>query len=177
MNNNPDTSNNMKRDSIKTTKAQIVKWGFENIDFSGYGVGGDEMHSHCWRCGHEGYTERCHVVPASLGGGDTPSNYRLLCSDCHLEGPNVKDPNEMDNWIRRTNVGFYNTFWHIRECIDGEVGNTITHWGQATTNASTNKWVLNKFLDNLVENTNLKSITSRTDAINMLNWGGYKCLM
>ena len=67
------------------------------IDECGYGVDASEMDTHCWRCGYERYTERCHVIPDALDGEDTPSNYRLLCPDCHIEAPNVNDPNEMDN--------------------------------------------------------------------------------
>jgi hypothetical protein len=167
----------MKRGSIKTTKKQIVKWGIENIDECGYGVDCEYMHSHCWRCGHERVTERCHVVPFALGGDDIPSNYRLLCFECHSEGPNVEDPNEMDNWIRRTNVGFYDIFWHIRECMSSAIEKTTIHFGQGTSNTSTNEWMHNKFLDNLVENPHLKTIKNKEDALNILRIGGFKCLL
>ncbi|MFR6162100.1 HNH endonuclease [Mediterraneibacter gnavus] len=35
------------------------------------------------------------MVPESLGGEDIPSNHVLLCSRCHLDNPNVADPEIM----------------------------------------------------------------------------------
>ena len=165
------------RKRIKTTKKQIIEWGRKNINECGYGVDASEMHSHCWRCGHNDQnTERCHVIPAALGGEDIPSNYRLLCNRCHHEAPNVNDPDEMDKWIRRTNIGVYNIFWHVRESLGNAIEETTRHWGHNKLNASTEEWVENKFLDNLVKNKNLKYINSKSDAAFAVNreWG--KCL-
>ena len=125
-----------------TTKKQIVEWAVSNLDECGYGCDADVMDTHCWRCGYERYTERCHVIPDALGGEDIPSNYRLLCSDCHLEAPNVNDPDEMDNWIRRTNVGVYDRFWEVRNAFDDAFKKTIVHWGQKNTNPATLKWIV-----------------------------------
>jgi hypothetical protein len=139
----------MAKNYIKTSKKQIVEWAQSNLNECFLGVDASEMSTHCWRCGHNDRPlERCHVIPASLKGEDIPSNYRLLCNDCHHEAPNVNDPNEMDDWIKRTCVPTYNTFWEIRktvkkvasETIDG----TIRHFGHKGLNDSTRKWVEKK---------------------------------
>lgn len=134
-----------KRPSMKTTKKQIVEWGMNNIPEAGYGVDACNMETYCWRCGCERHTERCHVVPHSLGGEDTPSNYRLFCKDCHREQPNVKDYDATDKWVRETNVGTYNMFWKIREIFQS-VGDEVSwHWGD-TLNSSTKQWMSHEFL-------------------------------
>jgi hypothetical protein len=137
--------------NIKTTKKQIVEWGMKNIDEVGYPVDASEMDTRCWRCGYERNTERCHVIPDSLEGEDTPSNYRLLCHDCHLEGPNVNDPNAMDEWIRSTGVGMYDTFWKIREIWKSCWEDITYHWGE-NFNDSTLEWLSKEFLKRLESN-------------------------
>ena len=133
---------------MKTTKKQIVEWGMLNIDECGYGVDAAEMHNRCWRCGYERPTERCHVIPASLGGSDTPSNYRLLCHDCHLEAPNVADPDAMDKWIRDTCHSTYDDFWKEKDkqfsLIKKYSEQAIMHWGEKNFNSSTKKWIAEK---------------------------------
>jgi len=139
---------------MKTTKKQIVEWGMRNIDECGYGVEASDMDTRCWRCGYERTTERCHVIPKSLNGPDVPSNYRLLCHDCHLENPNVNDPTEMDKWIRRTCVPTYDTFWRYREAkylLQEIQSNTIIHFGEKETSAATKKWVIEKWKERLPE--------------------------
>tara|TARA_B100001057_G_scaffold442539_1_gene478006 strand:+ start:518 stop:1051 length:534 start_codon:yes stop_codon:yes gene_type:complete len=135
-----------KRPYMKTTKKQIVAWGIRNIDECGYGVDASTMHSHCWRCGYERHTEKCHVVPHSLGGEDKPYNYRLFCHDCHLEQPNVNDFKATDEWVRRTCVPTYNTFWKHRENFLRTYFKTTYHWGEKI-NQETAKWIINKFIE------------------------------
>lgn len=44
--------------------------------------------------------ERCHIVPHSLGGDDKdPSNYLLLCPQCHAESPDTIYPRAMFLWM------------------------------------------------------------------------------
>ena len=141
--------------TMKTTKKQIIEWGRANIDECDYGVDHLEMDTHCWRCGHETTTERCHVIPYALGGPDTPSNYRLLCNPCHHEAPNVNDYDAMDAWIRDTCVAYYNTFWHYRKAIDQAFEESTIHFGHRTRNHSTLRWVMNRFLELLFHNDKL----------------------
>ena len=140
----------MKRPHMKTTHSQIVEWGMRNIDECGYGVDASEMDKRCWRCGYETSTERCHVIPHSLGGKDEPSNYRLFCHDCHLEQPNVNDYDATDNWVRETNVGTYDVFWEIREIFDELQEEVTFHWGEKL-NLSTKKWMAEEFPKRLME--------------------------
>lgn len=139
-----------KRPSMKTTKKQIIDWGIRNIDECGYGVDASEMHNRCWRCGYERYTERCHVIPYSLGGEDKPSNYRLFCPDCHLEQPNVNDYNATDEWVRETNVGSYDSFWKIRKIFKSVFDDATWHFGEKL-NESTKKWMATKFVEKLLK--------------------------
>lgn len=135
---------------MKTTHSQIVEWGQKNIDECGYGVDASEMDTHCWRCGYETATERCHVIPHSLGGKDEPSNYRLFCYDCHLEQPNVNDYDATDEWVRETNVGMYNSFWKIREIYNEVLEEVTFHWGQKL-NESTKKWMAKQINKKLLD--------------------------
>ena len=129
----------------KTTKKQIVEWAIRNLDECGMGCDADEYHCRCWRCGYVRNTERCHVIPHSLGGPDEPYNYRLLCSECHQEAPNVADPSAMDKWIRDTSVPTYDTFWEMRGIMESIMKKTSTHFGHKGINDSTKEWVLEEF--------------------------------
>ncbi len=104
----------MKRDAIKAKNHEIVDYWFSIVDECGLSVDAAEAHERCWRCGCKGTLERAHIVPASLGGRDEPSNLVLLCRRCHLENPNVSDPEIMWDWIRAYGTSFYDTFWIIQ---------------------------------------------------------------
>ena len=102
-----------KRTSIKTNISQAVDYWSKRIDECGLSVDWYEAHTHCWRCGCEKNLERCHIIPDSLGGEDAPHNIVLLCKRCHVDGPNVTDPEIMWDWIRAYGVPLYETFWSI----------------------------------------------------------------
>ena len=104
----------MIREQIKTKIKDIVDYWAARVDESGLSVDWTEAASHCWRCGCEKNLERCHIIPASLGGEDCPGNLVLLCKRCHAENPNVMDKEIMWDWIRAYGVPFYETFWNIR---------------------------------------------------------------
>lgn len=133
------------------SKKKIIEWAMVNIPETGYGVDAVDMATHCWRCAYERETEKCHVVPKSRGGEDLPSNYRLLCQDCHLENPNVKDPDEMDKWIRKTNVGMYNIFWKLRKIAEETRNDTCEHWGTGKLNNATRMWIANEFMTRCIK--------------------------
>ncbi|MBP2028393.1 hypothetical protein J2Z35_002194 [Acetoanaerobium pronyense] len=103
----------MKR-SIKTKHQEIVDYWFSRVDECGLSVDAAEAHERCWRCGYESRLERCHIIPYSLGGTDLPSNLVLLCPRCHIENPNVTDPEIMWDWIRSYGTPFYDTFWMLQ---------------------------------------------------------------
>ena len=97
-----------EKHKIKTTRHSIsLFWSFHNPQvIQEYCIKGFDdlpLTQYCWRCGYETKrTQRCHIIPNSLGGADEPSNYVLLCADCHWEAPNVKDKDFMFYWIRAT---------------------------------------------------------------------------
>ena len=104
----------MTKQSIKTKKEDIINyWFFEQmVDECGLSVDAAEAHERCWRCGFKHNLERCHIVPESLGGKDEPSNLVLLCHRCHIDNPNITDPEIMWDWIRAYGVPIYDMFWH-----------------------------------------------------------------
>jgi hypothetical protein len=99
---------------IRTPKEQIVKYWFSIVDECGLSVDASEAHERCWRCGYKAKLERCHIIPDSLGGPDSVDNLVLLCHRCHLENPNVSDPEIMWDWIRAYGTPFYDTFWTLQ---------------------------------------------------------------
>ena len=100
--------------NIKTTKKQIVDYWAEHVSEAGLSIDFSEADKRCWRCGCQRTLERCHIVPDSLGGEDTPSNFVLLCKRCHLDNPNVADPQIMWDWLHAYAVPFYDTFWQLQ---------------------------------------------------------------
>ena len=104
----------MAREQIRTTIPEIVDYWVKHVDESELSVDFAEAHERCWRCGCRRRLERCHIVPDSLGGEDTPSNFVILCRRCHLDNPNVADPEIMWDWLRAYGVPLYDTFWTIQ---------------------------------------------------------------
>ena len=102
-----------KRPAIKTTIEAAAEYWSKRIDECDLSVDWSEATTHCWRCGCKKNLQRCHIIPDALGGKDQPDNIVLLCSRCHAEGPNVKDPQIMWDWIRAYGVALYETFWDI----------------------------------------------------------------
>lgn len=103
-----------KRKNIKTTIDEIVSYWVTKVDEGDLSIDFSEAHERCWRCGYEKKLERCHIVPHSLGGKDIPSNYVLLCKRCHLDNPNVSDPEIMWDWLKAYQCDFYDTFWILQ---------------------------------------------------------------
>jgi hypothetical protein len=52
-----------------------------------------------WQVWNSAHLQRCHLVPHALGGPDCPSNLVLLCARCHVEAPDVGEPDYMLRWI------------------------------------------------------------------------------
>lgn len=100
-----------ERNTIKTKIPEIVNYWAGHADESDLSVDFSEAHERCWRCGCKRRLQRCHIVPDSLGGEDKPSNFVLLCARCHLDNPNVADPDIMWDWLKAYKVPFYDTFW------------------------------------------------------------------
>lgn len=167
-----------KREKINTTKKEIVNYWVRRQDECELSVDWAEGEENCWRCGCDKNIDgskvilhRCHIIPAPLGGMDTPSNFVLLCSTCHAEAPNINDKDFMWDWIKAYSTPFYNTYWNLRtqqeyeyiykksyndELEEREIlsyrdrnrllripkKESITHFGQPTLNVSTRVGIL-----------------------------------
>lgn len=103
-----------KRTAIKTTIPEIVDYWFSRVYEGDLSVDASEAHERCRRCGYQTKLERCHIIPHSRGGADEPSNLVLLCKKCHLENPNVSDPEIMWDWLKAYRTSLYNTFGIIQ---------------------------------------------------------------
>lgn len=60
-------------------------------------------------------------MPHSLGGKDSPDNLVLFCHRCHIENPNINDPQIMWDWIRIYGTSFYDMFWILQDIKEYEV--------------------------------------------------------
>jgi len=151
--------------NIKAKIKEIVAYWEVNEDECGLGVDWSEAHERCWRCGYKSKLERCHIIPDSLGGTDSPSNLVLLCHRCHREAPNHTNPKYMWIWLRATHSPRYDSYWTIRgeeefkrmfnrkpftyinedrinmddlrELANDEFKKTIIHFGEGGLNPST----------------------------------------
>jgi Zn finger protein HypA/HybF involved in hydrogenase expression len=112
----------MEKRQDKTTLKQIADYWINNnnIDETELNFDWSEAYTHCWNCGDNKYSEstktiklqRCHIVAHSLRGKDIPSNYVLLCKECHAEAPNTSSNEDMWDWIKSNYIpfSFYNTY-------------------------------------------------------------------
>lgn len=152
---------------MKATIAEIVEHWSRQHSVKDARIDWSSAHQYCWRCRHKRRLERCHIVPASLGGPDAPSNLVLLCFRCHKEAPNHKNPVYMWQWIKATSPDFDGVYWTLRlldtferifgrqpgEGLDikpytgleddfrramlAEVGNVVVHYGEGEVNDAT----------------------------------------
>jgi len=110
----------MNKKLIKTSIEEIANYWKKNNTISETQLNFDwcDAHTHCWNCGDNKYSEsdrvrleRAHIIPESLGGDDIPSNYVLLCKECHRQAPNTCDKENMWEWIKenKKSISFYNT--------------------------------------------------------------------
>ncbi|MGT2757313.1 HNH endonuclease [Streptococcus ovuberis] len=99
---------------ISTTINEIADYWTNKVCESELSVDWSEARERCWRCARKTKLERCHIIPHSRGGTDRPSNFVLLCKRCHLENPNVVDPEIMWDWLKAYKVSLYDTFWIVQ---------------------------------------------------------------
>lgn len=53
---------------------------------------------------HGGTLHRCHIVPESLGGADSPENLFLLCPKCHDKAPDTINRDAFMRWVWKQRV-------------------------------------------------------------------------
>lgn len=69
----------------------------EHFEYGGwiYILPSEKGFPRCQCCGEEKKTwaklERAHIIPLSLGGENIPSNYFLLCKECHKNMPDINN--------------------------------------------------------------------------------------
>lgn len=80
----------------------LAAYWIKRLPIAGIAVSWEMAGAHCWRCARMGGLQRCHLIPASRGGVDEPSNLIRLCVDCHKQQPNVSDPGATWAWLATT---------------------------------------------------------------------------
>ena len=103
-----------KRETIKTTKKEIVNYWSSRVNEWELSVDFSEAQERCWRCGCKSVLYRCHIIPDSLGGKDDPTNLVLMCNRCHREAPNINDKDFFWDWLKAQKTFLYDTYWTIR---------------------------------------------------------------
>ena len=113
------------------SKSQIVKyWAADDRIYKETGVYIEWSKPICWACSfgwngrydvrnanstwvdylrawEKAPLQRCHIIPRSIDGCDTPSNLFLMCAECHDLAPDINDKEiffwwvESQNYIRR----------------------------------------------------------------------------
>lgn len=84
----------------KTTKKEIASYWVSQGKLPWMNVVEANVETCCWRCGIKKRLDRCHIVPRSQGGTDTPDNFVLLCKHCHFENPNLNDIEIVWDWLK-----------------------------------------------------------------------------
>lgn len=77
----------------------LIDFGEPHCFACAWSATGPDEPPELWRVWNRAALQRCHLIPAALGGEDSPRNLVLLCARCHSEAPDVGDPNYMLNWI------------------------------------------------------------------------------
>lgn len=88
------------RARLPENKARI-DWGEPMCFACGRAATSADEPSELWEVWNRAMLDRCHLVPASIGGADEPANLVLLCVSCHHDAPDVGDPQYMLRWIAR----------------------------------------------------------------------------
>jgi HNH endonuclease len=102
----------MSEVKLQTKIRDIVSYWETRANECDMGCDFDEANKRCWACGILGkprdpsHLERCHIIPRSLGGEDIPSNYVILCRNCHMEAPDVVDPSVMWEFIKKKSYDY-----------------------------------------------------------------------
>lgn len=166
---------------MDVTPQEIVNYWTSHQSECDLSVDWAEAEKRCWRCSEKRKLQRCHIIPRTLGGGESPSNLILLCGQCHSEAPNVNDSEFMWTWLRAHAAPFYGTYWqergvreyefifgekpfeglqyskemisHIEDAFTKLRKQTSTHWGQGKINPATWAWAIRQLDQKLRDNS------------------------
>ncbi len=56
--------------------------------------------THCWACRANSSLQRAHIVAFSDGGSNKPTNFFLLCWECHREQPDCASREVQLEWLK-----------------------------------------------------------------------------
>ena len=63
-------------------------------------MGDDFNYEKLWNAKEvQSFYNRCHIVPAALGGPDAPENLFLLCPQCHVISPDTVNYSAFIRWV------------------------------------------------------------------------------
>ena len=99
---------------IKTSKLEIAEFWKCELEAGEVNVNFKNATTHCWRCGVKKRLDRCHIVPHSQGGEDSPENFVLLCKHCHFENPNLSNVEVIWKWLKAYKFDEGETFWFVQ---------------------------------------------------------------
>jgi hypothetical protein len=63
----------------------------------------DRKRGEYWKAWERAPLQKCHIVPKSLGGSFEPSNFVLMCKECHDLAPNTNSPEIFFEWLKNQN--------------------------------------------------------------------------
>lgn len=79
----------------------------------------DDPLTQCWACrGEDRSLEKAHVVAFSDGGSNDPSNYWLLCPECHREQPDNALPEAQVLWLLNHKTEIAELFDYVAGTIE-----------------------------------------------------------
>ena len=115
------TGDEAKRRGFKDTIPIVCDWGEPMC----WGCNKEVITDYEKTCGAKAYEEadiekiwsdkktlsklnRCHIVPAALGGDDIPENLFLMCPSCHCLSPDTKNVDAFFRWVYRQRETMFN---------------------------------------------------------------------
>lgn len=98
-------------EKMNTSIKAIVEYQANHLSELYLNVDISDLAIRCWRCGEIRRLHRCHIIPASSGGKDSPENYVLLCNSCHETAPNTTVKERFFEWLYSTHADTYDSFW------------------------------------------------------------------
>ena len=150
-----------------TKVKDIVEYYENNLSELDLNIDLCDLEIRCWRCGEIRRLQRCHIIPASAGGSDTPDNYMLLCNACHEEAPNIAPKERMFEWLHNTKSNLYNSFWSKK--IEHEYFKTYNKsmYSEILTRCKIND---NKFKEILIQNIDTCKTHIGHGRLNVATW-------
>jgi len=89
--------------------------------------------------------QRCHVVPAALGGADEPANLFLMCRECHDRAPNTASREYFLRWATSQSWGrLFNSVVEEELRTFGATDDEIVRMTTALRSQACEQWALKR---------------------------------